>query len=65
MNYESKRARLNDDDCEENDISEELTETYKNRSGHICDYCQRTADCNKQGEKEELLFCKDCRARGK
>lgn len=30
---------------------------------HLCDFCQKTRDENKQGQPEELLFCKDCNAK--
>ena len=29
-----------------------------------CDYCLQTADNNRKGEREELLVCKDCSAKG-
>lgn len=29
----------------------------------ICDFCQKGPDCNRQGEYEDLLFCKDCCAK--
>ena len=29
-----------------------------------CDFCQHTAAENKRGRPEDLLFCKDCPARG-
>lgn len=29
-----------------------------------CDYCEMTATSNKRGEREELLVCKDCSAKG-
>ncbi|XP_077981377.1 histone acetyltransferase KAT6B-like [Glandiceps talaboti] len=28
-----------------------------------CDYCLLTADCNRRGETEDLLICKDCNAK--
>ncbi|WAR23708.1 KAT6B-like protein [Mya arenaria] len=30
---------------------------------HLCDFCQQTSENNKRGEREELLFCKDCNAK--
>lgn len=33
-------------------------------SQNDCDFCQKSAECNKQGLPEELLFCKDCNAKG-
>ena len=30
-----------------------------------CDFCLLTASCNRNGVTEELLFCKDCQAKGK
>lgn len=29
-----------------------------------CDYCLKTAESNKNGDREELLVCKDCNAKG-
>lgn len=29
----------------------------------VCDFCQKGADCNRTGEYEELLYCKDCCAK--
>lgn len=29
-----------------------------------CDFCLLTANCNRNGDMEELLFCKDCQAKG-
>ena len=31
----------------------------------VCDFCQNGPDSNAIGEYEELLFCRDCAARGK
>ncbi|KAH3721050.1 histone acetyltransferase KAT6B-like isoform X2 [Dreissena polymorpha] len=30
---------------------------------HLCDFCQNSSECNKNGTFEELLFCKDCNAK--
>lgn len=30
----------------------------------LCDFCLKTSSCNKYGEFEELLMCKDCPAKG-
>ncbi|XP_045160400.1 histone acetyltransferase KAT6B-like [Mercenaria mercenaria] len=30
---------------------------------HLCDFCQQSRDQNRQGQPEELLFCKDCNAK--
>jgi len=29
-----------------------------------CDYCLKTTESNKNGDREELLVCKDCNAKG-
>ena len=29
-----------------------------------CDYCLLTSECNRNGQAENLLFCKDCQAKG-
>ena len=31
----------------------------------VCDFCQNGPECNMVGEYEELLFCRDCSAKGK
>ena len=30
-----------------------------------CDFCLLTATCNRNGVMEDLLFCKDCQAKGR
>ena len=29
-----------------------------------CDFCLLTGECNRKGEPEQLLVCKDCQAKG-
>ena len=31
----------------------------------VCDFCEKSSESNKLGEYEELLFCKDCSAKGR
>ena len=31
----------------------------------VCDFCQKGPDSNAIGEYEELLYCRDCEAKGK
>lgn len=69
-----KRAKSSDGEEIESDQSFISTGTERSRVTHPdsingqeprCDFCQKTAECNKNGEKEDLLFCTDCRSKGK
>jgi hypothetical protein len=48
------------------EAEEELKPTAERTSliDEKCDYCLLTEDCNRNGEEEDLLVCKDCNAKG-
>lgn len=30
----------------------------------VCDFCLQTSECNRKGEQEDLLICRDCGNKG-